>query len=66
VTNRDAMELEDLFIWACALHSQTLYISNQNSMNIPFIFESACRVANKKVLLDSGTTECFMDERMVN
>jgi hypothetical protein len=26
--NRDNVELEDLFIWAHTLHSQTLYISN--------------------------------------
>jgi hypothetical protein len=65
-TSRDAVELEDPFIWVCVLHSQTLYISNQNSMNVPFIFESMCGMANKKALLDSGATECFMDQRIVS
>jgi hypothetical protein len=65
-TNEDAMELEDLFIWAHVLHSHTLYISNQNAMNVPFIFKSVHRMANEKALLDSSATECFMDQRMVS
>jgi Aspartyl protease len=64
--NGDIMELEDLFIWVHALQSRTLYISNWNSMNIPFVFESVHGTANEKALLDSGATECFLDEQMVS
>jgi Aspartyl protease len=64
--DRDAVELEDPFIWAHALHSQTLYISNWNSMNVPFTFKSMHGTANKKALLDSGATECFLNEQMVS
>jgi hypothetical protein len=65
-TNRDTVELEDPFIWAHTLHSRTLYISNRNSMNVPFIFESMHGTANEKALLNSGVMECFLDKQMVS
>jgi hypothetical protein len=35
-------------------------------MNVPFIFESTHRMANKKALLNSGVMECFLDKQMVS
>jgi hypothetical protein len=42
-----------------------MYISEKTSINIPFSFICAHRMADKNALLDSGATENFMDERLV-
>jgi hypothetical protein len=62
----DTVELDDPSIWAHVLWPHILFISNRNLMNVPFTFESACRKAEKCVLLNSGATENFMDQRMVS
>jgi hypothetical protein len=62
----NAVELEDPSIWACVLHPEALYISNQNSMHILFTFENVHGKAKEHVLLNSSTTENFMDQRMVS
>jgi hypothetical protein len=44
-----------------------MYISNKkNSMTVPFIFETMHGKAKKSMLLDSSTTENFMDQKMVS
>jgi Aspartyl protease len=35
-------------------------------MTVPFIFDTVCRKAKESALLDSGTTENFMDQKMVS
>ena len=42
-----------------------MYISEKSSINIPFSFVCARGVAEENALLDSGATENFMDQRMV-
>jgi hypothetical protein len=66
LTIANTVELEDPSIWVCALHPEALYISNQNSMNVPFIFENVHGKAEEHMLLDSGATENFMDQRMIS
>jgi hypothetical protein len=36
----------------------------QNSINVPICFESSCRTAKKKALVDSRATENFIDWRL--
>jgi hypothetical protein len=62
----NTMELEDLSVWACVLHPEALYISNQNFMHIPFTFENVHRKAKECTMLDSSMTENFMDWKMVS
>ena len=42
-----------------------MYISEKSSINILFLFVYARGVAKENALLDSGATENFMDQRMV-
>jgi hypothetical protein len=44
---------------------QTCCISRINTLDIPLTFSSAKKTATEKALLDSGTTENFIDPRMV-
>ena len=44
-----------------------MYISNQkNLVIVPFIFETVRGKAEESMLLDSGATENFIDQRMVS
>jgi hypothetical protein len=42
-----------------------MYISEKSSINVPFTFSFARGMAEEVVLLDSGATENFIDERMI-
>ena len=42
-----------------------MYISEKSSINVPFSFVCVRGVAEENALLDSGATENFMDQRMV-
>ena len=42
-----------------------MYISEKTAINAPFTFSCAHGMAAEQVLVDSGATENFMDERMV-
>ena len=42
-----------------------LYVSWQTSMKIPAMFRSAYSMADEKVLIDSGATANFLDQRVV-
>jgi hypothetical protein len=45
--------------------TQICHIVKNNTLDVPFIFISAKKLAAYKALLDSGTTENFIDPRMV-
>jgi hypothetical protein len=38
-----------------------VYLTTQNSINVPICFESSCGKAEKKALINSGATENFID-----
>ena len=42
-----------------------MYISEKSSINMPFTFSCARRMAEETALVDSGAMEDFMDKRMV-
>jgi hypothetical protein len=42
-----------------------MYISETSAINVPFTFTCARGTADEVALIDSGATENFMDERMV-
>jgi hypothetical protein len=50
-------------IRACT--TQICHITKNNTLDIPFIFISAKKSAAYEALLDSGTTENFLNPRMV-
>jgi hypothetical protein len=41
-----------------------MYLTTQNSINVPICFESSRGTAEKKALVDSGATENFIDWRL--
>jgi hypothetical protein len=41
-----------------------MYLTTQNSINVPICFESSRRTAEKKALVDSGATKNFIDWRL--
>jgi hypothetical protein len=49
--------------WVRAI-SDCMYLTTQNSINVPICFESSRGMAEKKALVDSGATENFIDWRL--
>ena len=50
--------------WVRALQVNAVYVSQQTSMKIPAIFWSAYSMADEKVLIDSGATANFHNQRV--
>ena len=50
--------------WVRALQVNAVYVSWQTSIKIPAIFQSAYSMANEKVLIDSGATANFLNQRV--
>jgi hypothetical protein len=46
--------------------TQICHIAKNNTLDVPFIFTSAKKLAAYKALLNSGATENFIDPRMVD
>ena len=59
------MKGSDPLAWVQAVGAQIMYISEKSSINVPFSFVCTRGVAEENALLDSGATENFMDQRMV-
>ena len=50
--------------WVRALWVNAVYVSWQTSMKIPAIFWSAYSMADEKVLIGSGATTNFLNQRV--
>ena len=50
--------------WVRALRVNAVYVSQQTSMKIPSIFQFAYSMADEKVLIDSGATANFLNQRV--
>ena len=51
--------------WMQALRLDTMYLSERNSMKIPFAFQSNQLKAEEVALLDSGAMETFITQNKV-
>ena len=52
--------------WARALRVNAVFVSKRNAMKVPTLLQSALKTAKENILLDSGATGNFMDQRMIN
>jgi predicted aspartyl protease len=50
---------------AWAIDTGSMYIARNHAIQVPFQLQTQKKRANKKALLDSGATECFIHPRMV-
>ena len=59
------MSGSDRSAWIRALGARIMYVSEISAINVPFTFYCARGTAEEIALVDSGATENFMDNRMV-
>lgn len=58
----------NLMAWGqalCEICCQFVYITRQQSMKIPVSLCISCAMANKRILVDSGATDNFIDPHLI-